>query len=818
MQQNAKTSWNNLTCGPIHLAIFAMLLMQSIFPSQSIGQVQIDLNSSTNGEYLITNSLNETGNVDIYVSMPDWIMESGYCPVHVRVVPRRGRVFKTDGTIEVQIANGYFRSESGPRSIITVPLEQGASEAHGEMLANIYAQSGIAIEARLNGLRLRGQLAYIWSNRFGGARPAGKKNLTIVSSESVSFDRRKRSALTAMRNNGRWYAGTSEEGYLADAEKLPTNWLEYNHYRGISIGSQDFKKLPPDAARSLNNYVMAGGVLSISSVRSVIDVSRILPLDLRRVEISPAKAAEPDSADKSSTTIKETRRDMEVQDVVLESVRLSDFESSFDWIEDSLWDRFHRLSVMEGMAQGRRAQSGMTPAPTQSDFWWLVPNLQIYFLEIGRAYLDMQISHAEIIVSRIDEIANATNPIELMEVGRSSAEPSVAALSNTAGPALKSNLAVRHGFGIVNMDPSRGNDSIKITDVFKRDLPLTINRVERFRDGIGDDFWAWLIPSVGQTPVIPFLLFVGLFVGLVVPGLLIWCNRHKRRVWLVVTMPATALLFTVVLFGFGILKDGLGGVSRCRSFAMLDQNGDGIVWSRQSYFSARLPANGMTLNEQTQLAVLAVNSSSFSQTSDSRTVDSKQQYQGLLLPRLQSQFSITHPLSKPSVFRRGDPQDATLNAPTIINEMDTSWTIALFVDAAEKHFIASDVADGQEASWTEMDAADAMERIRKVYLSQSLRAPIDAPSADQTSLNQQFQDFFSYNRARTNNVNLIHEEDFWANHCGVRINQRGGNRTISAVPMLPGTFMVISKQAPYLERCLPNTPDREGLHAILGHW
>ncbi len=379
-------------------------------------------------------------------------------------------------------------------------------------------------------------------------------------------------------------------------------------------------------------------------------------------------------------------------------------------------------------------------------------------------------------------------------------------------------IYVAHGFGKVYLDNGyRLDRSYLPEDASSGSVPYqnqlimnSSNRSIRFADGIGDDFWNWLIPSVGRTPVIPFLAFVVLFVGVAAPGIMYWSNRHKRRVWLVVLMPLTAVGCTILLFTYGLLKDGLGAVSRTRSLAFVDEQGNGMVWSRQSYFAATVSNDGLTLGEETQLVPMAVSSFSDLPACEQHFVGGLQQYRGLLLPRLQSQFSITHPLRKLAVVKRGAETDAILNGPTIINASNFVWSKAVFVGLNNDFFIASDVGPGQKATCELTSSTEATQALKEQYKSQALIPPADSPSADQTSLAQAFTGIFTFRRGRNNSVGQITEETIWTNHLGLSAN----NSTL----LLPGTYVLFAAEAPYLERCLPGVKDQDGLHTIVGRW
>ena len=74
--------------------------------------------------------------------------------------------------------------------------------------------------------------------------------------------------------------------------------------------------------------------------------------------------------------------------------------------------------------------------------------------------------------------------------------------------------------------------------------------------------------------------------------------------------------------------------------------------------------------------------------------------------------------------------------------------------------------------------------------------------------------FFS----QPNNTGIILEEDLWARSVGAPSLRVSLSNALKGIEMLPGTFVLFTEQAPYLERCMPNVKDEDGLHTIVGRW
>jgi hypothetical protein len=779
----------------ISLALFWFIGFERV--STALGQGYLDL-ANYKSEHLITHGIGQTGDISIYLSFPNWFAKSaGYCPIRVRVVPQKGLVFKSDGMLQLSISSGQRVSEGGPRTVLEIPIEQGATEARGEILANLFDIQIFNLSAKLNGRKLSGQRLYSYNRATGANQNLQNRDLVIISSSTAKADRNRQAALSEMKRTGNWFsqaeyiAGATSLGSYADAVTFPTNWLYLSGLDQISISTDELPLLSSEAVECIHQYVLAGGVLDVSKVSSMAEVVKYFHVDSRR---------------KMDGRLIQRSSSRSVSEIL--QSQLQDLDSEFELLENSVWDRFiqdkARLAFNRASnpytTYANVSPQGMNRSP--EDLFDFADQLSTSLIEVASAYVDMELAGVEVVASRL----YGANPIERT-------------VESETEDNLTTATTIPHGFGVVRLDPKVRRDSAStLNDPMKGAFLISVNRTERFKGGIGDDFWDWLIPSVGRTPVVPFLLFVVLFVGVVVPGLMFWCNRHKRRVWLVVAMPLTALFFTVLLFGYGLLKDGLGAVSRIRSLAFLDSEGEGIVWSRQSYFAARVPPQGMLLRPDTQIVPLLASSVRELPECQQMEIDGQQQYLGLLPPRLQTQFSVTHPLRKVILFRRDNKIDPVLEVNGIVNCSGFRWSKAMFVDRRGKAFIATDVQNDQAAALTETEKNDALAILQKAYQSKPLESPADSPSADQISLNQFFGDLFSYNRYRPNSVGLIFEEDFWKNSLGI-VNTKATTIGVErATPFLPNTFVILSDQAPYLERCMTGVQDENGLHTIIGRW
>ena len=743
-------------------------------------------------EHLITNSINgDTGDVSIYVSFPNWFGEPGYCPIRVRVVPRKGLLFKQSGMLKVTIGQNYYSSFSTKGVVVEIPIEKGTGEATGELLGNFLIESAstrgyqFGISAKLNDRKLTGQYSYIYNSRGLGVNAC--KSLILISDETSKDDVRRMEALAEMGRTGNWFSQeqfvtqSTQSCSYCNVRNMPSNWLCLSTLEQISISFEDLERIDAKGLECLNNYVLAGGFLAINKVRSQKTVATLLPIDLSR-------------------KYGETKRNKSRTGAQATKMQLADFMSpSLDPFENTIWDK-HQLTTGRAVLNGERLPSnlGYVPAVSFAGFYEATDWFAEKLAEVGTSILDSKIASP---IAFASEIYDAVTYVE---------------------DAPEETMMMAHGFGIVCLESRRRADYANILDetIGKNRsssnpaMPVTAasgNRTVRFSSGVGDDFWTWLIPSVGRTPVIAFLAFVVLFVGVAVPGIMAWSNRHKRRVWLVVLIPITAIICTFFLFSYGLLKDGLGAVSRIRSLAFVDQNGDGLVWSRQTYFAASVSNDGIFLDQETHFNPIMTSSFTSLPASEQVGAAGRQQYRGFLPPRLQTQFSIAHPVRKMPILKRGPEQDTLLSGQVIRNASAFRWDKAVFVGENDTYYMAINVEPEEKAELTEMTRSDAISELQQAYKSQPLVPPTDSPSVDQTSLGQVFTSYFGYRYSPGSNiVSQITEETVWQNQLG--------KATSDKTVLLPGTYVIFAHDAPYVERCLPNVRDQEGLHTIVGRW
>jgi hypothetical protein len=117
--------------------------------------------------------------------------------------------------------------------------------------------------------------------------------------------------------------------------------------------------------------------------------------------------------------------------------------------------------------------------------------------------------------------------------------------------------------------------------------------LERFEAPIPVD---WLIPGVGQIPVLGFAAFIGIFAGLIGPWLAIRTSRTQKPYWLLVVLPLISLLFTAMIVVYALGYEGLSNRIRRASVTFVDaQHGTAFSSACETLFCPLPPRGGIDL-------------------------------------------------------------------------------------------------------------------------------------------------------------------------------------------------------------------------------
>ena len=165
-----------------------------------------------------------------------------------------------------------------------------------------------------------------------------------------------------------------------------------------------------------------------------------------------------------------------------------------------------------------------------------------------------------------------------------------------------------------------------------------------------EEFYAFMNPGIRGVPVYGFLVLITLFAVMIGPVNYFYL-RNRRLLWLLlVTVPTTALVTSVLLVGYSVAAHGFSVRSRIRSLTVLDQKSqEEVTVARLALFAGVAPSRGLQFSPDT--AVYPV----FPPTDEPGfTVDwteTQALTSGWLLSRTRTQFLTVRHSEEPGVSR-----------------------------------------------------------------------------------------------------------------------------------------------------------------------
>jgi hypothetical protein len=114
------------------------------------------------------------------------------------------------------------------------------------------------------------------------------------------------------------------------------------------------------------------------------------------------------------------------------------------------------------------------------------------------------------------------------------------------------------------------------------------------------EFLEFLIVGIRSVPVMAFLVFISLFTFVIGPLNYFVLARKKKLNFLVVTIPALAVVTSLFLFGYSALSHGFSVKSRVRSLTMIDQgNNKAVTTARLALYAGMTPSDGLSFSPST---------------------------------------------------------------------------------------------------------------------------------------------------------------------------------------------------------------------------
>jgi hypothetical protein len=231
-----------------------------------------------------------------------------------------------------------------------------------------------------------------------------------------------------------------------------------------------------------------------------------------------------------------------------------------------------------------------------------------------------------------------------------------------------------------------------------------------------DDYWNFLIPGVGRAPVIAFLLLVSLFAVVIGPLNFLLLGRVRRLYLLLVTVPSAAAFVTACLFLFAVFSDGFSLRMRLRSFTDLDQpRGRAATWSRQSYYAALAPSQGLVFPDDAAVYPIYYRPSETMRDEPTRVTWDRDQSltAGYIASRRATQVMVQRAAATSAklVVHEGASNG---QPPKVVNELATNVHYVLLADSRGDYFAGEKIAVQTAQQLKPTDLASAQRALRSL--------------------------------------------------------------------------------------------------------
>ncbi len=316
------------------------------------------------------------------------------------------------------------------------------------------------------------------------------------------------------------------------------------------------------------------------------------------------------------------------------------------------------------------------------------------------------------------------------------------------------------------------------------------------------DFWDFLIPGYGATPVVSFLTVIALFVLCIGPLNFVVLKRTKRFYLLPFTVALAAIVTTTAMMVYALLSDGVTQRARLRSFTSLEEKTDGThvaaTHCRHSYLAAVAPLKGLVFPERTMVFAVSPQYKQNPRAAQRVTRNGqKEYYRGYIGSRSTSQV-LTTGVSE-TEQRIATTRDEDGGIKTAKNDIGVSIKYAWLIDAKGNISYAENCESGAMLDLKSIDRVEARKAYRKMM---SDNRPEPPKGLDKTSV-------------MGGGWRLAAGTGFDSALLASEMSDTGDD----LFKQSPNTYIIVTEQAPpFLKKGLPDAVEEAGFHLIRGKW
>jgi hypothetical protein len=206
-----------------------------------------------------------------------------------------------------------------------------------------------------------------------------------------------------------------------------------------------------------------------------------------------------------------------------------------------------------------------------------------------------------------------------------------------------------------------------------------------------------VIEKIG-IPVRGLFVLMLVFVIAIGPINLIWLARKRRKIWMLWTVPAIALVTCLAVTSFALFGEGMSATSRAESFTILDESShraSTIGWT--AFYAPITPSEGLHFSYDTELAPVRPDAFYYDNRAGNNTIDlSNDQHldSGWVTARVPAYFK----------FRKSETRRERLTirhdgdgAISVVNGLGADVRKLWLADRNGKIYSASEIRAGAEA-------------------------------------------------------------------------------------------------------------------------
>ncbi len=263
-----------------------------------------------------------------------------------------------------------------------------------------------------------------------------------------------------------------------------------------------------------------------------------------------------------------------------------------------------------------------------------------------------------------------------------------------------------------------------------------VNLIELLRRGVdpcfGDRrFFDWIVPGVAQPPVYTFMGLLLIFVIIVGPISYRKVTKLGRGYLMMFIAPILAAATTLLMFGYGLIADGLTTQGRIREITFVgDRDGRAVRYSRGAYFAGISPIGGLTFPANASVVsyeLPTVNSFYEAAQADKNSLgtvtvtEDRYQFSKSFLPsRQQKQFVTYRPLADfgTIAIEQGKSEAGSATEIMVRNETSASLEAGVLRTDDGSYYGFESLPAGERSVLVPLPSKDARTALSKLYARQ----------------------------------------------------------------------------------------------------